>query len=670
MKTLVAIGVACVLVASCTPSTPTAAVSPGTRPGPSSAADTPTLTQQSALSWDGVDGRVMLISPTNPQTGGTAELRAWTFSGGSWQSAKAPAVTAISFFRSLFLAYDSTRNREIFVVDINGINAVQTWEWDGRSWQQISTPHPPRGFTHGAYSPDLHALVGWDGTAFWYDTWVYDGTDWRAIRTTETPFISNSPSVDYDPIRHSIVALSTNDYATWLWSGTDWSLQPAASRSPAAGGGWGRGIANIALDRQNGRWLVQGGGSGYSTSLLSDTSSGDSSGWREEVVSTSPGPRGDSKLTWDPQHREVLLFGGRRSPSSATYFVDAWAWDGSTWSQLAGPVAAPSTACQLGSGYGLLIAASHLQMVDTCGGIPATTPIAPSSVHECTAGFQAVLAPPVSSTNDLVYYRDGDTKVRSLSPDGRAADVTTVPGGASTVSFFSVSPDDQRIAVVVEDVSPANSVGLRLYVEDLHGGGHHADLYTTSVLKSSGTTLWPMGWHQGSLVLAVMIACSANVASLSPVSWHVVDATTADRQASIDASSCGTLSVWPSPAGVVCAQYNGTGIYDWSGKELIGINEQACQAAQTSLSPSGTRYFYAATAWACYPPGPSAPYTALEERPYSQIGAVPWHAACLWIDEDHLLAPDSVIALTPSASPTLTRLPASGTCAGRFPGGL
>jgi hypothetical protein len=408
--------------------------------------------------------------------------------------------------------------------------------------------------------------------------------------------------------------------------------------------------------------------------MLSDTSSGDASSWREEPVSKSPGSRADSKLTWDPQRHELLLFGGRKSFDGrvrADFYADAWAWDGSAWSQLAGPVAPPPAACKATSSYGLLIAASNLELVDTCGKPGATTPIAPSSVQTCfSGGVQANLPTPVSATNDLIYYRDGDTKIRSLSLDGHTADVATVPGGSAVVSFFSVSADNQRIAVVVEDLSAVDSIRLRLYVEDLHGGGHHSDLYTTSALKTYGTTLWPMGWHGTSLLLAVMTACGGDVTSLSPVSWHVVDGSTADRQASIDASSCGTLSLWPSPAGVVCAQYNGTGIYQWSGKELVGINDQACQSAQSSLSPSGERYFYASTGIACYPPVPSAPFTQLRARGYTPLSGVPWHAACLWIDEDHVLASDSVITLGVGISPHATRLPARGTCAGRFPGGL
>jgi hypothetical protein len=141
--------------------------------------------------------------------------------------------------------------------------------------------------------------------------------------------------------------------------------------------------------------------------------------------------------------------------------------------------------------------AGQLQVIDTCAQVKTSVPLAASSVQACSpGGTKANLAPPVSATSDRIFYRDGDTKIRYLTPDGHSADVTTVPGSATSVSFFSVSPDDQHIAVLVEDVSPATTIGLRLYVEDLQGGGHHADIYSTTIEKS-GNTLWPMAWYGG-----------------------------------------------------------------------------------------------------------------------------------------------------------------------------
>jgi hypothetical protein len=276
-----------------------------------------------------------------------------------------------------------------------------------------------------------------------------------------------------------------------------------------------------------------------------------------------------------------------------------------------------------------------------------------------------VIQPPVSASADKVYFRDGDTKIRFITPSGKTGDATTVPGSATLISFFSVSPDDQRIAVVVEDLSAASTISLRLYVEDLSGGGHHADIYSTTTPNGkTGTTLWPMGWHEGLLVLAQVTACTFEPAGLSPSEWHVSDAVTAARKVTIGGNCI--LSYWPSPAGVACVD-NGTNLqataYDWSGKVTASIPVMTSDY-QSGLSPSGAHVFFTTGQGV----GAPAPSTRVFTVGAGQSGGtVAGHSACLFIDEGHLLAPDAVIA---SPSGAVTPLATSGVCAGRFPGGL
>ncbi|TMF34313.1 MAG: hypothetical protein E6I27_18000 [Chloroflexi bacterium] len=325
--------------------------------------------------------------------------------------------------------------------------------------------------------------------------------------------------------------------------------------------------------------------------------------------------------------------------------------------------------CVAATSYGLLIANGNLEVIDTCGRVSASTSIAASSVGACSPGLMAKLRPPVSATRDKVYFRDGDTKIRSLGLDGKTSDVTTVPGGPSTVSFFSVSPDDQRIAVLVEDFSPVKSINLRLYVEDLWDGAHHADIYTSTVSKSGGTTLWPMGWHRGLLTIALMTACGLDQIGDSPTAWHVVDPTSARRVASLEAVNCGKLNLWPSPAGMACSEPRGIGLYDWNGKMLGGYSTASC-ATQVGLSPSGKRWFYFVTPVECRgrTASPMA-YTFVAGSDAYMGLRLDGRAACLWIDNDHLLAPDSILslALPGYVSLGMTDLPTDRICAGRFP---
>src|SRR6202521_223561 len=248
------------------------------------------------------------------------------------------------------------------------------------------------------------------------------------------------------------------------------------------------------------------------------------------------------------------------------------------------------------SSYGLIISAGKLEMIGSTGCMGPTAATAAPSVHSCADGLPAVLAPPVSASNDKVYFRDGDTKIRFMTPEGQTGDATTVPGGPTTVSFFSVSPDDLRIAVLVEDLSAATTIGLRLYVEDLAGGGHHADIYSSTVDQGqTGMTLWPTGWHQGRLILAVVPACWGALL-FNPRAWHVVDAATADRLAAIDVSGC-LSSLVPSAGGVVCADpFPGPfamRIYDWTGKVTFdGGGTPLDLFLPVGLSPSGPSVFY------------------------------------------------------------------------------
>lgn len=335
------------------------------------------------------------------------------------------------------------------------------------------------------------------------------------------------------------------------------------------------------------------------------------------------------------------------------------------------PSATPSSVPSVAN-YGLLLTAGTLEMITPSGTIAAHASVAAPSVHTCGQSTGAVLQPPVSASDDKVYYRDGNTKIKSLTPDGQTADVTTVPGSATKVSFFSVSPDDSRIAVLVEDLSPATTIKLSLYVEDLTGHTNHKEIFPNTVPKfKNATTLWPMGWHNGLLALAVVQPCTFEPAGIVPIEWHVASAVDATRVAKIG-NPC-IPSYWPSPAGVACLDVSGlqASRYDWEGHITGGTTAQGSDF-QSGLSPSGRSMFLTPGHGIGAPP----PATRIVVLGTGGGSTVQGHSACLWIDEDHLLAPDAVIAFpsskatTGTVTSTVTALATSGLCAGRFPGGL
>ena len=164
---------------------------------------------------------------------------------------------------------------------------------------------------------------------------------------------------------------------------------------------------------------------------------------------------------------------------------------------------------------------------------------------------------------------------------------------------------------------------------------------------------------------------SLQAAGLVPIEWHVANAVTAVRVAKIG-NPC-IPSNWPSPAGLSCIDNSKqvANKYDWAGN-VTGSATVHPSEFQSGLSPSGKSMFLAPGLGI----GAPSPTTRIVILGTGVNSTVAGHNACLWIDEDHLLAPDAVIAF-PSTSPTqgtvtsrVTALPASGQCAGRFPGGL
>lgn len=61
--------------------------------------------------------------------------------------------------------------------------------------------------------------------------------------------------------------------------------------------------------------------------------------WTTVHPATSPASRSGAVEAYDPQSRQVMLFGGSLAPVKSA--DDTWAWDGSTWEELDSGVGGP-----------------------------------------------------------------------------------------------------------------------------------------------------------------------------------------------------------------------------------------------------------------------------------------------------------------------------------------
>jgi hypothetical protein len=177
--------------------------------------------------------------------------------------------------------------------------------------------------------------------------------------------------------------------------------------------------------------------------------------------------------------------------------------------------------------------------------------------------------PLVSSSDTRLYFLNGDSEVRFLKPDGATGVATQLPGSGQVHAAFAVSPDDRRIAVSLLDYS-TQPIHLRMYVEDLAGGGNHVDIFTAT----NGIAEWPVGWRDGNLVVAVGPIAVQNVwpnpynagnagAPGPNDAYHLVDPATGNRLAAVG-SDCnfGALTL----AGTGCRTATGAADLRWDGQ--------------------------------------------------------------------------------------------------------
>jgi hypothetical protein len=196
----------------------------------------------------------------------------------------------------------------------------------------------------------------------------------------------------------------------------------------------------------------------------------------------------------------------------------------------------------------------------------------------------------VSSSDTQLYFLSGDSEVHFLKPDGATGVATRLPGSGQVRAAFAVSPDDRRIAVSLLDYS-SQPIHLRMYVEDLAGGGNHVDIFSAA----NGIAEWPVGWRDGDLVAAVGLSAIQS-AGPNPYNagngggpggddaYHLVDPATGNRLATVG-SDCnfGPLTV----AGTSCRSATGAAGLRWDGQRHQFTRPDNVEPGP--ISPDGAR---------------------------------------------------------------------------------
>jgi hypothetical protein len=144
------------------------------------------------------------------------------------------------------------------------------------------------------------------------DTWEWDGSSWTERTSLPSPSGRLDATMAFDATRGTVLLFGGYDGDllddTWEWDGTGWSQLAPATSPPARRG------AAMAYDLARRRMLLFGGFGGDFTPALADTWEWDGTSWTQVVTAPSPGTRSFHAMTYDPDRRLALLYGGAIPP--------------------------------------------------------------------------------------------------------------------------------------------------------------------------------------------------------------------------------------------------------------------------------------------------------------------------------------------------------------------
>ena len=210
--------------------------------------------------------------------------------------------------------------------------------WDGAAWSAVPTKGSIPGYQHAALAaePGTTRLILFGGFAAGANsdqTWALQDGTWTNLNPRSHPTAHTSPALATDPAGGRLIlfggccaAGSTPNGGsiplaeTWSWTGTDW-MRLAPVHSPP-----GRLGASLVWDPDGKQMVLFGGSGGTSERQLYDTWAWDGSDWHQQQ-SFDPGLATVQSQTvaYDGVRHRVLLYvdlrGGDKSPGPAL-----WSW--------------------------------------------------------------------------------------------------------------------------------------------------------------------------------------------------------------------------------------------------------------------------------------------------------------------------------------------------------
>jgi Galactose oxidase, central domain len=305
----------------------------------------PTARSLFTLTGDPGNNAVWMMGGLNEYSAGY-ESDFWGYRGGQWFRSTAKDLPTNC--DAPVAAFDTDRSKLILACwPATSIN-IEMYEFDGTAFKNIATTKKkPEARRQPAmvYDQSLKKIVlfgGYDGSNFRDDTWTWNGTDWTEVKKDKPPNRSLH-AMWYDPLQKKTIIYGGvgrenidekvkrfNDM--WAFNGTGWTkLNPSSNPGERLG-------PQYAVDPNTGKLLLFGGLKSEVTNEDKDIRiqyydnetwewNGAANTWTKLSPATSPTPRENGRLVYDPVAGKLMLFGG----FGGFFFGDVWYWTGSNW---------------------------------------------------------------------------------------------------------------------------------------------------------------------------------------------------------------------------------------------------------------------------------------------------------------------------------------------------
>lgn len=263
---------------------------------------------------------------------GTPLNETWLLKDGCWQKLNIEAPSARAGHGA---AYDVRRKKLVIFGGASGSGPLNdTWEFDGQRWSKVEAIGPPaRTLTRMVYDTQRKRVLlvaGRDGRPtslqVFADTWEWNGKTWKQISMGLPARFEHA--VIYDSKRKFVTVFGGNNATdrnfgehmmgdTWVLRNNKWSQ--VAGEAPGK-----RDHHAMAYHDARGIALLFGGAAGRD--FFGDTWSFDGKTWNRLQDPNAPSARGGvPAMTYDSDRKKVVMYGGwgKEGPHQ-----DVWDWDG------------------------------------------------------------------------------------------------------------------------------------------------------------------------------------------------------------------------------------------------------------------------------------------------------------------------------------------------------